>query len=183
MSGTCLRFERDVCQTVSVSRHSRRLSLKLGYSKASNGTIKHSGYTIVLGQSVSVREYRSSMKGNTLYQSTLIRHLDLLADLTELQKKCKQRPLEDNYLEVCALDPVKCLVLSADEDITIEELKEYFKIRAKSGGGKVQRISLRQDGCFTVKFKHEKGKIKLSNEKPHQNRQSFDKFIESLVFL
>lgn len=101
------------------------------------------------------------MKGNKIYLGTLFKYPALFADLTEIQKKCKQRSLDGKCFEVCAIDPVKCIVVSAEEDITIEELKEYFQYRAQSDGGKVQRISMRQDGCFTVKFKHEEGKIKL----------------------
>lgn len=89
----------------------------------------------------------------------------MFADVTEIQKKCNQWPLEDKYLEVCTIDPVKCIVVSAEEDITREELKEYFQNRAKSNGGMVQRVSLRPDGCFTVKFKHEKGERELTDMK------------------
>lgn len=89
-------------------------------------------------------------------------YITLFPDVTEIQKKCNQWPLEGKYLEVGTIDPVKCIVVSAEEDITIDELKEYFQNRIKSNGGMVQRVSLRPDGCFTVKFKHEKGERELT---------------------
>lgn len=94
----------------------------------------------------------------------------MFADVTEIQKKCHQCPLEGRYLEVGTIDPVKYIVVSAEEDITIDELKEYFQKRIKSNGGMVHRVSLRPDGCFTVKFKHEKGEHELiQNSQSHEN--------------
>lgn len=100
-------------------------------------------------------------------RTTAIVEFNTSLDVTEIQKKCNQWPLEDKYLEVCTIDPVKCIVVSAEEDITREELKEYFQNRAKSNGGMVQRVSLRPDGCFTVKFKHEKDALQAGKESSH----------------
>lgn len=92
----------------------------------------------------------------------LKRYITLFADVTEIQKKCNRWPLEGKYLEIGTIDPVKYIVVSAEEDITMDELKEYFQNRIKSNGGMVQRVSLRTDGCFTVKFKHEKGEREIT---------------------
>jgi hypothetical protein len=75
-----------------------------------------------------------------------------------LNKKCKKKPLEGNYIENTPIDPSKLIVVSAEAEVTEEILKKYFQNRAQSGGGDVQRVTQRRDGCFTIKFKHEEGK-------------------------
>lgn len=80
---------------------------------------------------------------------------------------------------------MKYIVVSAEEDITIDELKEYFQNRIKSNGGMVQRVSMKTDGCFTVKFKHEKGKCEITYilEKQQPESRKFNCNEKSLFLL
>lgn len=80
------------------------------------------------------------------------------ADITEIQNKCKKKPLKGKYLEVCSVDPVRYIVVSAEgDDVSGDDLKKYFENKAQSDGGNVHRVSSKCDGCFTVKFKQEEG--------------------------
>lgn len=80
------------------------------------------------------------------------------ADITEIQNKCKKKPLKGKYLEVGSVDPVRYIVVSAEgDDVSGDDLKKYFENKAQSDGGNVHRVSSKGDGCFTVKFKQEEG--------------------------
>lgn len=80
------------------------------------------------------------------------------ADITEIQNKCKKKPLKRKYLEVGSVDPLRYIVVSAEgDDVSGDDLKKYFENKAQSDGGNVHRVSSKCDGCFTVKFKQEEG--------------------------
>lgn len=80
------------------------------------------------------------------------------ADITEIQNKCKKKPLKRNYLEVSSVDPVRYVVVSAEgDDVTGDDLKNYFENKAQSDGGNVHRVTSKDNGCFSVKFKNQEG--------------------------
>lgn len=80
------------------------------------------------------------------------------ADITEIQNKCKKKPLKEKYLEVCSVEPVRYIVVSAEgDDVSGDDLKKYFENKAQSDGGNVHRVSSKGNGCFSVKFKQEEG--------------------------
>lgn len=77
---------------------------------------------------------------------------------TVLKKKCKKKQLEGKSIALSQIEPLKFIVVSTEGDVTEETLKTYFQ-SPESLGGDVQRVSLSNDGCYKVKFRHEEGKM------------------------
>lgn len=52
---------------------------------------------------------------------------------------------------------MKYIIVSGEEDITIDDLEKYFQDRSESDACKGLRISAWDNGCYSVKFRNEKG--------------------------
>lgn len=78
-------------------------------------------------------------------------------DVSDIQDNCNKKTLQGKYLEITPINPVKYIIVSGGEDITIDDLKKYFQDRSESDACKVLRISSWDNGCYSVKFRNEKG--------------------------
>ncbi|XP_061194327.1 protein mono-ADP-ribosyltransferase PARP14-like [Saccostrea echinata] len=103
-------------------------------------------------------------EGNT----TAIVQFDSPVDAEKLNDASKKKKLEGKGIEISAIDPVKLIVVSAEGEVTDAKLKQYFQNKERSGGGEVQRVTSRNDGCFTVKFKHEEDALQVCKKLDHE---------------
>ncbi|XP_056005276.1 protein mono-ADP-ribosyltransferase PARP14-like isoform X3 [Ostrea edulis] len=101
-------------------------------------------------------------------RETAVVQFDSPVDVDELNKACKKKPLEGNYIINEPIDHSRLIVVSAEGEVTEEILKKYFQNSALSSGGDVQRVTHRNDGCFTVKFKHEEDTLRVCKKLDHK---------------
>lgn len=87
----------------------------------------------------------------------------LFVDVSNIQDNCNKKTLQGKYLEVTPINPVKYIIVSGEEDITVEDLSNYFQDRSKSNAGNVLRVSSWDNGCYSVKFRNEKGMFLSKN--------------------
>lgn len=67
-----------------------------------------------------------------------------------------RRKLQERFITVSKIDPLKYVIVSANSSITETTLKTYFQ-SPESHGGEVLRVAVGKDGCYKVKFRREEG--------------------------
>lgn len=87
----------------------------------------------------------------------------LFVDVSVIQDNCNKRTLLGKYLELTPINPVKYIIVSGEEDITIDDLRNYFQDRSESNACNVLRISSWDNGCYSVKLRNEKGMFLSKN--------------------